>query len=804
MVGASEVRHGPGAAPGRGPGLRRAAARALRAVFFASVLVPLAVRPAAAAPERVVLQLQWDHQFQFAGYYAALWEGFYREAGFEVEIRPAFPEGGGPLRSPVNEVVEGRADFGTSNAGILLARAAGAPVTVVASVFQQSGTRLYFRRGARPVSTPADLVGLRLGRNRGNELLDVELRAMLAAEGIDPGRIEVVPYPPDRLLRALAEGAYDMVFGYALSAPWEARELGVEFGELRPADYGIAFYGDSLFTRSDLARSDPDKVRRFREASLRGWRHALEDADAVARRVAAELPRALPLRDRLGYNLFQAPIVRELTLHPVVELGNVNPDRWRRMFEQLARAGVVPAGARLDPDDFVFDPGRERAARERRLRAALLWSLAAAVMLAAAGVAWSLSLRRAVAAARRDLELSQAALLQSQKLEAIGRMTGGVAHDFNNLLQVVTAGLTLLERAGPDEARRRAIRASMREAVERGARVAQQLLVFARRQALIPERLDPAGRVAAMRGLLRQSLRGDIELRMELAHGLWPVEADATQLEVALLNLAVNARDAMPRGGALTLSGANETMADPPGTPDRLAGEFVRLSVADTGTGMPPDVVARAFEPFFTTKEVGKGTGLGLPQVYGFARQSGGAARIESEPGRGTTVSLFLPRAAAAAAAPAGTGTAAAPAPDGSELPGAPRLSVLLVEDDGHVAGLLAGLLEDAGHKVLHAPDARAALEAVEGERRIDAVLTDVMMPGGMSGLDLARSLRSRRPGLPVVLATGYSEGLEEVMAAGWPVLRKPFEIGDLQAALRQAVAPATASASSAVASPTG
>ncbi|HZF76938.1 MAG TPA: ABC transporter substrate-binding protein [Acetobacteraceae bacterium] len=753
-------------------------------------LILLFAPATARALERVVLQLQWYHQFQFAGYYAALWQGYYREAGFDVEIRGAFPDGGGALRSPVNEVVERRADFGTSNAGILLARAAGAPVTVVASIFQQSGTRLYFRRGLQPVRTPADLVGLRLGRNQGNELLDVELRAMLAAEGIDPARIPVVPYPPNRLLQAMSEGAFDMIFGYALSAPWEQRELGVQFGEMRPADYGIAFYGDSLFTRADLARSDPEKVSRFREASLRGWRYALENGEEMARRITEQLPRTLTLQDRLGYNLFQVPIVRELTLYPVVELGNVNPDRWRRMVSQLVRAGVVPEGTALSIDDFFFDPERDRAQRQRQQQVLLLWSLAGSVAVALVVVGWSLSLRRAVRTARHELERSQAALLQAQKLEALGRMTGGVAHDFNNLLQVVLSGLSLLERAGPDEARRRAIRASMRQAVDRGSRIVRQLLVFARREAFLPERIDPAARIGGMRGLLEQSLRGDIELRMDLPPGLWPVEVDATQLEVALLNLAVNGRDAMPGGGTLTVTAENVTMAELPGVPHRLMGDFLRLSVSDTGTGMPPEVVARAFEPFFTTKDVGKGTGLGLPQVHGFAHHSGGTVRIASRPGAGTTVSIYLPRT---------MGGAAPPAPEVDVAPvGGRSLSVLLVEDDRHVANLLTGVLQGLGHQVEHVPGAAGALETLGGTSRPDVVLSDVMMPGGMSGLDLAREVRARRPDVPVVLATGYSEGLETVLAAGLPVLRKPFGPEELQAVLQQVTAPRAVSESAA------
>ncbi len=732
--------------------------------------------PAGAAAQPVVLQLQWDNQFQFAGYYAALWQGYYREAGFEqVEIRSAFPPEGGALRNPVAEVAEGRAQFGTSNAGILLARAAGRPVTVVASVFQQSGTRLYFRRET-PISSPADLVRLKLGRNEGNELLDVELRAMLAAEGIDPQQIAVVRFPPNRVLAELAAGTYDMVFGYSLSAPWEAREIGMALGELRPADYGIAFYGDSLFTHADLVRREPEMVRRFREASLRGWRYALDNPEEIARRISAELPRTLPLQDRLGFDLFQAEGVRQLTLYPIVALGNTNPDRWERMFAQLRRAGVVEGT--LDLGDFLYDPQRTEAERRERQRAMLLWALAAAglVLLAVGGL--SLFLRRAVALARAELERSQAALLRAQKLEAVGQMTGGIAHDFNNLLQVVSSGLSLLERDTTPQARRQEIRRTMRQALDRGARISRQLLVFARRQALLSERVDAAEQLRGMRSLIAGALRPDIELRFDLPAGPLPVELDTVQFEVALLNLAVNARDAMPRGGRLAVRAEARRLAEPAGLADGLRGDFIAVEVADTGTGMTSEVMARVFEPFFTTKPLGQGTGLGLAQVYGFARQSGGTVRITSRPGEGTVVTLLLPRGGEAAAE-------ACAEPPPMETPAGEGLSVLLVEDDANVALLLTESVEALGHRVTYAAGAEAALAALESGQRIDAVVTDVMMPGGMGGVDLAQAIRARRPALPVILVTGYGERLEEVQAVGLPVLRKPFRVEELDALLR-------------------
>jgi signal transduction histidine kinase len=736
--------------------------------------------PARAELRPVVLQLQWDHQFQFAGYYAALWQGFFREAGFDVEIRSSFPDGRPVYRSPATEVSEGRAQFGTANAGLLLAAAQGAPLSIVASIFQQSGTRLYYRRELGQVLGPADLVGLRLGRNQGNELLDIELRAMLAAEGIDPARIPVVRYPPNRLLRALADGEYDMTFGYSLSAPWEQRELGVSFGELRPADYGIAFYGDSLFTHRDLAEREPEMVARFRAAALRGWAWALENPEALADRITAELPRVLPIRDLRGFNRFQIPIVRELTLHPIVQLGNINPDRWRRMASLLIRAGVLPPTG-LDVDRLLFDPERDRDRRAERLQRVLLLALGVAFVLAGLATVWVIALRRAAGRIRQELARSQAALVASQKLESIGRMTGGVAHDVNNLLQVVSSGLNLLDQAELDEGRRAMVLDAMRQALERGAAVNRQLLAFSRDQELLPARLLPADCLERMRPLLRHALRDDVSLELELPPESWPVFADLTQLEVALLNLAVNAADAMPEGGRLRVALSNEMLAEPPGQADRLVGEHVRIAVTDTGEGMPPALLDRVFEPFFTTKPRGKGTGLGLAQVYGFARQSGGAARIASRPGQGTTVSILLPRLREAA------GAAAPLRPAGGR-----PLRFLLVEEDADVAALLAASLAQMGHEAEHAPGGAQALARLAAGPRPDIVLADMTL-AGMDGPALGAELARRDPGLPVVLMSGFQGQVARAAAEGRLVLRKPFTRAELDAALGLALGAAPA-----------
>jgi PAS domain S-box-containing protein len=368
-------------------------------------------------------------------------------------------------------------------------------------------------------------------------------------------------------------------------------------------------------------------------------------------------------------------------------------------------------------------------------------------------------------------------LRQAQKIEAIGQLTGGVAHDFNNLLQVVSGGVSLLELGGQDDERRRVILEGMRQAAERGASLTRQLLSFSRRQALRSEPVDLQRQIEGMRELLERTLRGGGRVRSRFAADLWPAMADPVELELAMLNLCANARDAMPADGTIIISADNEPGLDR----DGLQGDFVRLAVTDTGAGMPEEVQARAFEPFFTTKGVGEGSGLGLPQVYGFARQSGGSVAIESIPGRGTTVTLLMPRAQAAPAAIPRhllDFRRAAPASAGE---------MLLVEDDDEVAALVAEMARGLGYSVTRAASAEAALGALANGRRIDIVFSDVMMPGGMNGIELARELRRRRPDLPILLTSGYAAGLQDQAEAdGVEILQKPYRMKDFIQALER------------------
>jgi PAS domain S-box-containing protein len=367
--------------------------------------------------------------------------------------------------------------------------------------------------------------------------------------------------------------------------------------------------------------------------------------------------------------------------------------------------------------------------------------------------------------AQLKLEQMQKHLAEAQKLDALGQLTGGVAHDFNNILMIISGSMHFLKSsAGNDPKVQRALSA-MERATKRGAALTSQLLTFARRQSVNPQSISVAERIEAVREVLDTGVGSAVQLAFEFGGDLWPVTVDISEFETALVNLVINARDAMPGGGTITIAARN-VPAEEPDQPD-----FVAVSVADAGQGIPPDVLDKIFDPFFTTKPVGKGTGLGLSQVHGFTHQAGGTVKVQSELGRGTIVTILLPRDEVApredkvsVAEVGGSGT------------------VLLVEDNPDVASVSSNLLEQLGYTVHRVPDADAALREIE-RASIDLVFSDIIMPGKMDGLTLARRLREMRPELPVLLATGYSDAA--IHAHGdFPVLRKPYEIHQLSQAI--------------------
>jgi signal transduction histidine kinase/ActR/RegA family two-component response regulator len=388
--------------------------------------------------------------------------------------------------------------------------------------------------------------------------------------------------------------------------------------------------------------------------------------------------------------------------------------------------------------------------------------------------------RRVLAQLQDEIDQRQQAeerLRRSQRLEAIGQITGGIAHDFNNLLMVITGNAERLRRQIADAKQERYV-GSIEAAARRGERLTRQLLAFSRQQTVTPVVLKLEELLPKFPEMLQSSLRGDIEIRIDVAPNLWPVKVDAGELELALLNLSVNARDAMPNGGKLLMSARNVTLAESAAT-DNLQGDFVAVAVRDTGVGIPPDVVPKIFEPFFTTKEVGKGTGLGLSQVYGFAKQAGGVAVVSSTVGEGTTFTLYLPRTQEAQVVV-------------DEQPVSPNEvgsgTILFVEDNKDIADVTKSNLEELGYRVIAVANADTAMEILKANAEIDVVFSDIVMPGQMNGVDLARAIRAQRPDTPVILTTGYSAAAQAAAPDGFTIIPKPYQLDKLHQIINTAL----------------
>ncbi len=377
--------------------------------------------------------------------------------------------------------------------------------------------------------------------------------------------------------------------------------------------------------------------------------------------------------------------------------------------------------------------------------------------------------------AAEALKRVQRQLADAQKMEALGQLTGGVAHDFNNLLMIVGGYAQMLKKHAAEPRSARAIEA-IQGAVSRGESLTRQLLSFSRRQPLNPVIVHPAEAVAAIRDVLFGSTHVNIDLAIDIPQHTWPICVDRSEFALALVNIAINARDAMPAGGRLSISSANVSL-DADGGPDGLSGDYIALQIADTGAGIAAEVLSRVFEPFFTTKALEKGTGLGLSQVYGFARRSGGSVGIASELERGTTVTLYLPRSPVA--------PAQAPQTNGEQM-GGRQETILIVEDNPDVRAVAVMLLEQLGYRTVTADSGPAALHMLGTDPRVDLVFTDVVLPGAFDGLALAQSLGALRPDLPVVLTTGYAKRLDD--DPGFPVLRKPYDIAALARVVREAI----------------
>ncbi|HEX5454186.1 MAG TPA: ATP-binding protein [Stellaceae bacterium] len=543
-----------------------------------------------------------------------------------------------------------------------------------------------------------------------------------------------------------------------------------------------------------------------------------DETEVEARILAATVGAALSFDDKKAAQTY----VQALDANPEVEVAAVY-DASGGLFAAYRRTAAANVPSAAPPPGVVLEGDRRISStttvargtsppvgrvyvravlepviyRYERYAIVGLLIVMAALLTAVLGVAHSALARinRELGASNQSLqaeigerEKAQAALRQAQKMEAIGQLTGGVAHDFNNILQVILGNLGTVEsrlRQGSlDPQRLRRLIETAIRAADRAAVLTAQLLAFSRRQPLQPKPLDPNKLLAGMSDLLNRTLGEGIEVETVLGARLWQVLADANQLENAILNLAVNARDAMPNGGKLTIETANILLDEAYAAreEDVKAGQYVLIAVSDTGTGMPPDIIGKAFDPFFTTKDVGRGTGLGLSQVYGFLKQSSGHAKIYSEAGEGTTVKLYFPRLLTdAALREHGTASDTPPA-RGREV-------ILVVEDEPDVRGFVVEMLRELGYAILAAEDGQAALRVLKTRDDIRLLFTDVGLPGGLNGRQLADEAKRRRPDIKVLFTTGYARNAivhQGRLDPGVELINKPFTYAALAKRVRE------------------
>ena len=558
--------------------------------------------------------------------------------------------------------------------------------------------------------------------------------------------------------------------------------------------------GKPLFIRSSGVRLPDGLAVSFRDVTAqRQSEQALRTGEARVRALLDSLPQLIWSTRGDGYCDYLSPQWIEFTGVPAESHFG---DGWQNSIHPEDRDAVVQAWIQAVGGGLPYDVEY----RLRRHDGVWRWMTARASAVRGEDgrvtrwfgtssditevVQARTELEERVAVRSRELERSlaeraeaEAALAQAQRLETVGRLTGGVAHDFNNLLTVVIGGLDMILQHPDDRSRVARLAEAALAAGRRGEQLVRQLMAFSRRQELKLELVDLTGLIEQIEPLVRRAIGEDVNLTLRHDGSAGWSRLDPAQFEAALLNLVVNAADAAPpKGGDIEIALQRRRLADGE-VAGAAAGDYVTVSVSDNGAGMAPDILARAFEPFFTTKDVGKGTGLGLAQVYGFIKQVGGAAAISSSIGFGTTVTLYLPAAPAEAVGPT-----ANPAPNVGEWARGAR--VLLVEDDAAVRAVTESLLVDFGCRVEGAPDGPTALSRLQSGERFDLLISDIVMPGGMSGVELARAARARDAHLPIVLTSGYAgerlgEGAE---ALSWPLLRKPFRAEQLGTAVREAL----------------
>ena len=864
----------------------------LSLLFHICLLSGLAVGMANAKDELqpVKIQLKWSHQFQFAGYYAALHQGFYREEGLDVTIKP-----GGPQVVVDDEVLSGRADFGVLGSELIQMRTSGKPLVLLAVIMQHS-PRAIIVRADSGINAPADLVGRQLMINL-NE--DTEFRAMLIAEGISYEKLSVTP--KDNTAEAkFIEGKIDGLNGSIGNQPVIFQSAGIPVKTIRPISYGIDFYGDSLFTSESHVQDHPEQVEKFRRATLKGWYYAMENIEEIVDLIVTEYS---PGKSR-EHLLFEAEAIRRLILPDLVDIGHVSRHRIERIAQIYADLDLVQPDYSLT--GFLYNPDRNNAYIVRvisilsviltiaaicgailllfnsRLKkrvveqteelrtsnsllkaviegttdAIFLKNLKGQYLLANSAALKAFGKSESEVIGRDDSELFpaesagviaevdrrvlqsgqpqiaeelletsyglsywlankspyrdpvgnligligisrnisdlkqtenekkalQKQLVQAQKMESIGKLAGGIAHDFNNILAAMMGYTEIVLDDIPEGSQAAKDLDQVMAAGHRAKELIKQILTFSRQTETEKMVLQPAVLVKETVKLLRSSMPATIAIEQEIAADSGFILADPTQIHQILMNFCTNGFHAMEeQGGTLTVSLKGRTLTgdDLLSEPGVQPGEFVQLSIADTGCGIAPEVQEKIFEPYFTTKEIGKGTGMGLAIVHGIVKDCNGFITCRSKPGEGTVFHVFLP-VIADEVLPAAEQTA--DIQFGNER-------ILFVDDEEILAEMGKTMLERLGYRVTVRKDSTEALTTFRNQPdQFDLVITDQTMPG-LTGSDLARHILQIRPDTPIILCTGYSSAVSEEQALALGIrgfALKPLARKDIAALVRK------------------
>jgi ABC-type nitrate/sulfonate/bicarbonate transport system substrate-binding protein len=642
-----------------------AALRALgpSAIRPAWVALALAAAPGAAgAADKLTLQLHRAAQFEFAGYYAALWQGFYREAGLEVEIKPGAPAGA-PAIDPVREIAEGRAQFGTGTVQLLIRAAQGQSLLLLASIFQQSDARIYYRADG-DFTSPGALLNGRVGRLAPSDSLDVELSTALQAEAIDPDKLRSLSVEPGQALADLASRRVDAVVGSVWELPWQARERSIAVKSFNPAGYRVEYYGDSLFTLQRLAKSDPAMVQRFREASIKGWGYALQHPDALAARIFADLPVQVAVSDPAGFARYQTEVARKLARYPDVPLGYSNPERWSRIQQSLIAIGAISRLADLHA--FLYSPAG-KAPNSGDRQTAIVAVAAVGAMLGGAGLLWWWGQSRnaapagaaagggdgkppgGVAAPIASVPATIRRRLTVVRTYAVNRlkMLGSQENLHPRVARLAAAACDLLGRLKLRDVDLRSHLTRLRAAVS----AVPSRLTSATRQAAVSSEVSLPGERATdlnttlrtLERAIRRRVPDSVKCRFSLLPEPWLCHTDPDAVAKTTLDLVAVAVADMPAGGDLIV-GTRQYAIDEAGTAELAGsapGEYVRLTVRDNGPGLSPERLDRLFDPSVTARPA-------VVAAAGLTRRFGGFTRVESAEGIGTAVHLYFRRAIAA------------------------------------------------------------------------------------------------------------------------------------------------------------